>query len=165
MRGRRGKMKAGTPISSSIIPVVRYVPFLVIVVVNVVFAFNYDSVVAEAFLTANAAMFLTFGFFSIFIFRLWNIRIEGDRVFASRGKRCMEFSIHDIGNIEMDPNFVFRNGPPFVKMILQEKVDGIGEVRFLPPRNKLHEQLLLDPWKKWRIRKAQESLKRRGAKR
>ncbi len=158
-------MKAGTLISSSIIPVARYAPFVVIVVVNLVFAFNYDSVVPEAFLTANGAMFLTFGFFSILIFRLWNIRIEGERIFASRGKRRMEFTIHDIGNIELDPNFIFRNGPPFVKMILQEKVDGIGEVRFLPPRNKLHEQLLLDPWKKWRIGKVQESIRRRGARR
>lgn len=158
-------MKAGTLISSSIIPVMRYAPFVVIVVVNLVFALNCDSFVTEAFLTANAAMFLTFGFFSIFIFRLWNIRIEGDRVFASRGKRRMEFTIHDIGNIELDPNFIFRHGPPFVKMILQKKVNGIDEVRFLPPQNKLHEKLLLDPWKKWRTGKAQESLKRRGGRR
>jgi hypothetical protein len=114
----------------------------------------------------NGSLFFTAGLISIYAFRLWDVEVEGDVVVAIRFKKRIEFTLRDIRRIDVTPNLIMRNnGPPFVNIILISEIDGVSELKYFPSSDRKDEHLLIEPWKKVYREWAQESMKRRKARR
>lgn len=114
----------------------------------------------------NSGVFLTAGLISIYAFKLWDVEVQGDVVVATRFKKTIEFTLRDIRKIDVTPNLIMRNnGPPFVNIILISEIDGVSELKYFPSSDRKDEHLLVEPWKKVYRDWAQESMKRRKARR
>ena len=121
---------------------------------------------AGSFIAYNGGLFFTAGLISIYAFRLWDVEMNDQTVIVSRFNQRIEFNLTDIRRIDVTPNVIMRNsGPPFVNIILSKEIEGRTEFKYFPSSNRLDEHLLIEPWKKIYREWAQQSMKRRGARR
>jgi hypothetical protein len=126
---------------------------------------NHFSKLSD-FIALNIPVFFTAGLISIYAFRLWDVAINGNAVVAKRLNTNLHFTLNDIRNIDVTPNIIMgNNAPPFVNIKLNRTIDGVTEVKYFPSKNRLDEKLLIGPWKDVYREWAQESMKRRKARR
>jgi hypothetical protein len=118
------------------------------------------------FIGLNGGLFFTAGIVSIYSFRLWDIEADGETVVATRFNNRLEFKLSDIRRIDVTPNIIMKNtAPPFVDIIFNKEIEGRTEIRYFPSKSRIDEKLLIEPWKNVYRAWAQESMKKRKARR
>jgi hypothetical protein len=152
-----------TRVSSPVIVIWKYFGPFVLLVINVVLL-TREEINYHALIAVNAGAGLILGFVSVYFFRLWDVDINGQAVIAKRFKKTITFTLSDIRTINITPNII-DDMPPFVNIILNKKRKGVFKIKYFPSSDRKDEELLIGPWKEVYREWAQESLKRRKARR
>lgn len=119
----------------------------------------------DDFIVMNIGPLLLTIFATFWALRFWDVGSDGKKIIVSRYGTAYEIELGEIKNLEIVPNLLNKTLPPFIRIIIQKPIDGRSEFVYYSSIGRQDEKFLIEPWRKLRIERTQQSLKKRNARR